>query len=118
MLPTKFQFIWRRGFRGEFMIRVTRQMKCLIAHAVGVIPHPLSEVNFLMVEIPTPKPCILFSSIVKFIPLNLTFPVEPWFIIHRVILKYFHLTPCFQMYTIKYTFLYIFHIISPIHKTV
>jgi hypothetical protein len=40
------------------MIRVTRQMKCLIAHAPGVIPHPLPEVNFLMVEIRTPKPYI------------------------------------------------------------
>jgi hypothetical protein len=39
-----------------FMIGVTRQMKCLIAHALGVIPHPLPEVNFLMVEIPTSKP--------------------------------------------------------------
>ena len=42
----------------KFMIRVTRQMKCLIAHAPGVIPQPLPEVNFLMVEIPTPKPYI------------------------------------------------------------
>jgi hypothetical protein len=35
-----------------FMIRVTRQIKCLIAQAPGrgVIPHPLPEVNFLMVE--------------------------------------------------------------------
>jgi hypothetical protein len=43
-----------------FMIRVTRQIKCLIAKARegGVIPHPLPEVNFLMVEIPTPKPYI------------------------------------------------------------
>ena len=38
-----------------FMIRVTRQIKCLIAQAPGVIPHPLPEVNFLMVEIPTLK---------------------------------------------------------------
>jgi hypothetical protein len=48
-----------------FMIRVTRQIKCLIAQAPGVIPHPLHvpEVNFLMVEIPTLKPYIysLFS---------------------------------------------------------
>jgi hypothetical protein len=46
-----------------FMIRVTRQIKCLIAQAPGVIPHPLPEVNFLMVEIPTLKPYIysLFS---------------------------------------------------------
>ena len=41
-----------------FMIRVTRQIKCLIAQAPGVIPHPLPEVNFIMVEIPTPKPYI------------------------------------------------------------
>ena len=41
-----------------FMIRVTRQIKCLIAKArEGVIP-PSPEVNFLMVEIPTPKPYI------------------------------------------------------------
>jgi hypothetical protein len=38
-----------------FMIRVTRQIKCLIAQALVVIPHPLPEVNFIMVEIPTPK---------------------------------------------------------------
>ena len=38
-----------------FMIRVTRKIKCLIAHAPGVIPHPLPEVTFLMVEIPTPS---------------------------------------------------------------
>jgi hypothetical protein len=42
-----------------FMIRVTRQIKCLIAQALGVIPHPLPKVNLLMVEIPTPKPYIL-----------------------------------------------------------
>ena len=41
-----------------FMIRVTRQIKCLIAQAPGVIPHPLPEVNFLMVEIPILKPYI------------------------------------------------------------
>jgi hypothetical protein len=42
------------------MIRVTRQIKCLIAQASGrgVIPHPIPEVNFLMIEIPTPKPYI------------------------------------------------------------
>jgi hypothetical protein len=38
-----------------FMIRVTRQIKCLIAQAPGVILHPIPEVNLLMVEIPTPK---------------------------------------------------------------
>jgi hypothetical protein len=41
------------------MIRVTRQINCFIAKAPGVIPHPLPEVNFLIVEIPTPKPYIL-----------------------------------------------------------
>jgi hypothetical protein len=44
-----------------FMIRMTRQIKCLIAKARGeggVIPHPLPEANFLMVEIPTRKPYI------------------------------------------------------------
>jgi hypothetical protein len=46
-----------------FMIRVTRQMKCLIAQVPGVIPHPLPEVNFLMVEIPTPKPYIFMIQI-------------------------------------------------------
>jgi hypothetical protein len=48
-----------------FMIRVTRQMKCLIAHALGVIPHPLPEVNFLMVEIPTPKPYIFMIRVTR-----------------------------------------------------
>jgi hypothetical protein len=37
------------------MIRGARPNKCLIAQAPGVIPHPLPEVNFIMVEIPTPK---------------------------------------------------------------
>jgi hypothetical protein len=39
-----------------FMIRVTRQIKCLIAQVPGrgFILHPIPEVNFLMVEIPTP----------------------------------------------------------------
>jgi hypothetical protein len=45
------------------MIRVTRQIKCLIAQAPGVIPHPLHEVNFLMVEIPTPKPYIFMIRV-------------------------------------------------------
>jgi hypothetical protein len=39
-----------------FMIRVTRQIKYLIAQAPGVIPHPLREVKCLMVEITSPKP--------------------------------------------------------------
>ena len=29
----------------------------------GVIPHPLTEVNFLMVEIPTPKPYIFMIRV-------------------------------------------------------
>jgi hypothetical protein len=48
-----------------FMIRVTRQIKCLIAQAPGVIPYPLPEVNFLMVEIPTPKPYIFMIRVTR-----------------------------------------------------
>ena len=48
-----------------FMIRVTRQIKCLIAQALGVIPHPLPEVNFLMVEIPTPKPYVFMIRVTR-----------------------------------------------------
>jgi hypothetical protein len=50
-----------------FMIRVTRQNKCLIAQARGggVIPHPIPEVNFLMVEIPTPKPYIFMIGVIR-----------------------------------------------------
>jgi hypothetical protein len=48
-----------------FMIRVTRQIKCLIAQALGVIPHPLPEVNFLMVGIPTPKPYIFMIRMTR-----------------------------------------------------
>jgi hypothetical protein len=48
-----------------FMIRVTRQIKCLIAQAPGVILHPLPEVNFLMVEIPTPKPYIFMIRVTR-----------------------------------------------------
>jgi hypothetical protein len=49
------------------MIRVTRQIKCLLAQAPGrgVIPHPIPEVNFLMVEIPTPKPYIFMIRVNK-----------------------------------------------------
>jgi hypothetical protein len=47
------------------MIRVTRQMKFLMAHAPRVIPHPLPEVNFLMVEIPTPKPYIFMIRVTR-----------------------------------------------------
>ena len=46
-----------------FMIRVTRQIKCLIAQAPGVLPHPLPQVNFIMVEIPTPKPYIFMITV-------------------------------------------------------
>jgi hypothetical protein len=46
-----------------FMIRVTRQIKCLIAQAPGGHPPPLPEVNFLMVEIPTPKPYIFMIRV-------------------------------------------------------
>jgi hypothetical protein len=48
-----------------FMIRVTRQIKCLIAQTPGVIPHPLHEVNFLMVEIPTSKPYIFMIRVTR-----------------------------------------------------
>jgi hypothetical protein len=48
-----------------FMIRVTRQIKCLIAQAPGVIPHSLTEVIFLMVEIPTPKPYIFMIRVTR-----------------------------------------------------
>ena len=47
------------------MIRVTRQIKCLIAQAPGVIPDPLPEVSFLMVEIPTPKPYIFMIRVTR-----------------------------------------------------
>ena len=42
------------------MIKVIRQIKCLIhvAQVPEVIPHPLPEVNCLLVEIPTLKPYI------------------------------------------------------------
>ena len=48
-----------------FIIRVTRQIKCIIAQAPGVISHPLPEVNFLMVEIPTPKPYIFMIRVTR-----------------------------------------------------
>jgi hypothetical protein len=41
------------------------QIKCLIVQAPGVIPHPLPEVNFLMVEIPTPKPYIFMIRVTR-----------------------------------------------------
>ena len=46
-----------------FMIRVTRQIKCLIAQALGGHTPPLHEVNFIMVEIPTPKPYIFMIRV-------------------------------------------------------
>jgi hypothetical protein len=48
-----------------FIIRMTKQIKCLIAQALGVIPHPLPEVNFLMVEIPSPKPYIFMIMVTR-----------------------------------------------------
>jgi hypothetical protein len=49
-----------------FMIRVTRQIKCLIiAQAPGGHTPPLPEVNFLMVEIPTPKPYIFMIRMTR-----------------------------------------------------
>ena len=48
-----------------FMIRVTRQIKCLIAQAPGGYTPPLPEVNFLMVEIPTPKPYIFMIRVTR-----------------------------------------------------
>ena len=42
---------------------LTRQIKYLITRALGVIPHPIPEVNFLMVEIPTPKPYIFMITV-------------------------------------------------------
>jgi hypothetical protein len=35
------------------------------AQAPGVIPHPLPEVNFLMDEIPTPKPYIFMIRVTR-----------------------------------------------------
>ena len=48
-----------------FLIRVTRQIKCLIVLDPGVIPHPLPEVNFLMVDIPTLKPYIFMIRVTR-----------------------------------------------------
>jgi hypothetical protein len=48
-----------------FMIRVTRQIKCLIAQVPGGHTPPLPEVNFLMVEIPTPKPYIFMIRVTR-----------------------------------------------------
>jgi hypothetical protein len=54
------------------MIRVTRQIKCLIAQTRGGghIP-PLPEANFLMVEIATPKPYIFMIRVNRQIKCNL-----------------------------------------------
>ena len=46
-----------------FMIRMTRQIKCLIAQAPGGHTPPLHQVNFLVVEIPTPKPYIFMIMV-------------------------------------------------------
>jgi hypothetical protein len=46
-----------------FMIRVTRQIKCLIAQAPGSYPTPYLKWTFLMVEIPTPKPYIFMIRV-------------------------------------------------------
>jgi hypothetical protein len=54
-IPTLKQYI--------FMIRMTRQIKCLTAQALGGHTPPLSEVNFIMVEIPTPKPYIFMIRV-------------------------------------------------------
>ena len=48
-----------------FMIRVTRQIKCLKAQDPGGHTPPLPEVNFLMVEIPTPKPYIFMIRVTR-----------------------------------------------------
>jgi hypothetical protein len=58
-----------------FMIRVTRQIKCIIAQAPGGHTHPLPEVNFIMVEILTPKPYIFIIRVNRQIkcPNNLFF---------------------------------------------
>jgi hypothetical protein len=47
------------------MIRVTKQIKCLLALAPGGHTLTLPEVNFLMVEIPTLKPYIFMISVTK-----------------------------------------------------
>ena len=48
-----------------FIIRVTRQIECLIAQAPGGPTPPLHEVNFLMVEIPTPKSYIFTIRVTR-----------------------------------------------------
>jgi hypothetical protein len=45
--------------------RVTRQINCVIAQAPGGHTPPLPEVNFIMVEIPTPKPYIFMIRVNK-----------------------------------------------------
>jgi len=47
------------------MIRVTRQIKCLIAQAPGGHTPPLPEVKFLMVEIPTPNLYIFMIRVIR-----------------------------------------------------
>jgi hypothetical protein len=48
-----------------FMIRVTRQIKCLIVLDPGGHTPPLPEVNFLMVDIPTLKPYIFLIRVTR-----------------------------------------------------
>jgi hypothetical protein len=62
------------------MIRVTRQIKCLIAQVLGVIPHPLPEMNFLMVEIPTPKPYIFTNRVTR--QIECLIAQTMWIILH------------------------------------
>jgi hypothetical protein len=80
------------------MIRVTRQIKCLIAQAPVVIPHPLHEVNFILVAMPIPKPYIFMILVNRQIkcPDNLFFVLWnlmiSWivFILHRKIFPIHH----------------------------
>jgi hypothetical protein len=58
-----------------FMIRVTRQIKSIIAQAPGGHTPPLPEVNFLMVEIPTLKPYIFMPWGLSYNAFNL--PSDP-----------------------------------------
>ena len=48
-----------------FMIRVTRQIKCLIDLAPGGRTPLQPEVNFLMVDIPTLKPYIFMIRVTR-----------------------------------------------------
>jgi hypothetical protein len=50
---------------GTCDIRYLICLVTLIAQALGVIPHPIPEVNILMVEIPTPKPYIFMIRVIR-----------------------------------------------------